>query len=140
MKTSSVRVVKQIKAPADAVWQTISAIGGVDQWLSMIASCRFEGSGPGARRICTTADGATLDERIEEIDPHNKIFRYSVPQPPLPFKNLLGRMQVIPTGDGETAVDWSATFEVEPTQEAEISGLLEGIYTEGIRGLEKLHT
>jgi hypothetical protein len=140
MKTSSVKVSKKISAPANAVWQTISAIGGVDKWLSLITTCSVEGTGAGAKRICTTADGATLYERIEAIDQENKIFRYAIPAPPMPIKNLLGTMQVIAGNNGhETQVDWSATFEVEEAHEAAMIAMLEGIYSEGMTGLGKLH-
>ncbi len=140
MKNASVKVFKQINAPAEAVWKTISAIGGVDKWLSMIKTCRVEGSGAGAKRICTTADGATLHERIETIDQENRIFRYSIPEPPMPIKNLLGTMKVIAINQGnESQVEWSAMFEVEEANEAEMIAMLKGIYSEGISGLEKLH-
>ncbi len=140
MKNSSVKVVKKINAPAEAVWQTISAIAGVDKWLSMIKTCRLEGTGVGAKRVCTTVDGVTLYERIEAIDQENRVFEYSIPEPPMPFKNLLGAMKVI-TGDNlnESQVDWSATFEVGEAQEAEVVAMLETIYSEGIIGLEKMH-
>jgi uncharacterized protein YndB with AHSA1/START domain len=140
VKTSSVNVVKKVNAPAEAVWKTISAIGGVDKWLSLIKTCSVEGTGAGAKRVCTTADGATLDERIEAIDQENRIFRYSIPEPPMPIKNLLGTMQVLAIDSGkESQVDWSATFEVEEAHEAEMIAMLEGIYSEGITGLGKLH-
>lgn len=140
MKTSSVKVVKKINAPADAVWQTISAIGGVDKWLAMIKTCRFEGTGAGAKRVCTTADGATIYERIEAINQENRVFQYAIAEPPMPIKNLLGTMKVI-AGDNanESQVEWSATFEVEKAHEADMIAMLESIYSEGITGLEKLH-
>lgn len=140
MKRSSVKVVEKINAPADAVWKTISAIGGVDKWLSMIKTCRFEGIGAGAKRICTTADGATLHERIEAIDHANRVFQYAVPEPPMPIKNLLGTMKVLAiNGGNESQVDWSATFEVDEANEAEMIAMLEGIYSQGIQGLEKVN-
>ncbi|MCI0694811.1 SRPBCC family protein [candidate division KSB1 bacterium] len=140
MKSASIKVSKKISAPANAVWQTISAIGGVDKWLAMIKTCRFEGTGAGAKRVCTTADGATLYERIEAVDHEKRIFQYSIAEPPMPIKNLLGTMQVIAGDNGnESQVDWSATFEVEEAHAAEMIAMLEGIYSEGITGLEKLH-
>jgi uncharacterized protein YndB with AHSA1/START domain len=141
MKNSSIKVVRKINAPADAVWQTISAIGGVDKWLGMIKTCHFEGTGAGAKRVCTTADGMTINERIDAIDQENRVFRYSIPEPPMPIKNLVGTMKVFAGDNGnEAQVDWSATFEVEEAQEAEMLAMLEAVYSDGIRGLEKLHT
>lgn len=141
MKSASVKVVRRIKAPAESVWKTISAIGGVEQWLSIIKTCKFEGSGAGATRVCTMADGSTLNERIEKVDHQNRIFQYSIPEPPMPVKNLIGTMKVNETGkNGESEIEWSATFGVDESQEKEMSGLLEGIYREGINGLEKLNS
>ena len=140
MKSSSVKVVRTIKAPAEAIWQTISAIGGVDQWLGMIETCHFEGTGAGAKRVCTTADGMTINERIDAIDHENRVFRYTVPEPPMPVKNLSGTMKVFDSDNGKEAqVVWSATFDVEESQEAEMRAMLESIYSEGISGLERLH-
>ncbi|MFQ5589438.1 MAG: SRPBCC family protein [Nitrospiria bacterium] len=140
MKNTSVKVRKKIKVSADAVWDTISAIGGVDKWLSMIQTCRFEGSGAGATRVCTTADGLTLNERIEKVDHTNRVFEYSIPEAPLPVQDLFGTMKVHETADSSISeIEWSATFGVEEVHEAEIVGMLKTIYTEGIDGLERLH-
>ncbi len=136
MKQTSVTVVQKIQAPVDAVWETISAIGGVDKWSGMIKTCRVEGSGAGAKRFCTMTDGGELNENIDLVDHEKKVFQYSIPEPPMPIKDYVGTMKIKETGkNGETEVTWSATFKVEEANESEIRAMLEGAYADGITGI-----
>ncbi len=139
MKKASVTVVQKIDAPVKAVWETISAIGGVEKWLGMIETCRVEGEGTGAKRFCTMTDGNTLNENIDVVDHENKVFQYSIPEPPMPIKDLVGTMKVSDTGkSGETEVTWSASFQVDEANELEMKAMIEGAYIDGITGIGRV--
>jgi hypothetical protein len=139
MKDSKVQVRHQVNVPSELMWETISAIGGVDVWFSqIIKSCEVIGEGAGAKRICNT-DAGPIKESIDIIDHENRLFQYSIlEQNLLPVKNLVGTMQV-EESEGQTFVKWEATFKVDPSAEAEIQNQLKGFYVAGINGIAALH-
>ncbi|MEO1257211.1 MAG: SRPBCC family protein [Bacteroidota bacterium] len=139
MKKSSLTVRHSVDVPAHKMWETISAIGGVDVWFSsLIKSCEVIGEGVGATRICRTEAGP-INERIEAIDHDNRIFRYSISeQNLLPVDNFLGTMKVEEEGAG-SAVVWTAEFTVAAAAEAEVHTNIHQLYVTGVEGIANLH-
>lgn len=135
MKKSNEKVTIEVHAPAEKVWKIIGAVGGVDKWFApVIKTCRVEGD----KRYCTT-DVGPLNEDILEVNHQSKIFRYGIPeQNMIPVKNILGTMKVNDLGNGKSAVEWSATFDVEEDKEVQAKEMFRGAWTMGINGIEKL--
>ena len=44
-------------ASAESTWKLLRQLDGVQNWIPTITSCRVEGEGVGARRLCAVADG-----------------------------------------------------------------------------------
>ncbi len=135
----SVSVVKSISAPADQVWASIRQFSGIENYLPMIAKSEVEGSGVGAKRTCTTGDGAQLVERLEALDDTKRSLSYSIAEAPMPMDGYYGTMTVRDLGGGKCEVSWSSTFECPDGAADGMEKMLEGIYAAGIDGLEKLH-
>jgi hypothetical protein len=106
----------------------------------VITQCRLDGSGAGAIRYCTMANGAQLKERILEVDHAGRVFRYSIDEHPLPARNLRGKVEIRDLGDGTAAASWGAPVEVEPPYRSELEGMFRDVYEEAIQGLEKFLT
>ncbi len=134
---AEIKVTKVIDVKAVDVWNAVRAIGGLDRWFPVIAKCRVEGQGVGAKRVCELANGVTLFEKVEQIDDVAKVFKYSITKSPLPIRHYLGTVQVRDAGTGKTEVTWSARFDVGDTQRDEMVGMLNGAFADGIQGLEK---
>ena len=134
---NTVRVIREIKAPAAWVWEIISLAGGVDQWMPSVEDCRLEGRGVGAHRLCKTHLG-WVREVIEVIEHTERRFEYSVSgQGLLPFKYFLGTMQVVDI-DGECSlVIWRGQFELVAGEVEDVRRLVRGLFHSGIEGLEK---
>lgn len=132
-----VKTVKTIGIDAKKVWATISAGDGLDKWMPVIAECRVEGTGAGANRYCTMANGAKLKERILEVNQDHRRFKYSVYDHPLPAKNIVGTVEISDVGNGRSEVSWSAEFECDAAHKEEIEGMFKGAYEQGLEGLEK---
>lgn len=135
-----VSVVKQLDVPASAVWDLISQGGGVDRWIPMIASCRLDGQGAGARRVCTTADGHTIDETIETVDHATRVFQYRIARLDLlPIEDVMATVHVSEGPDGHARVLWLANYELRDPGAADAvrAGLAE-VYASGLAGLERL--
>ncbi|MCZ6894409.1 MAG: SRPBCC family protein, partial [Gammaproteobacteria bacterium] len=97
--TEKIHITKSINAPSEKVWAAISAIGGLDKWFPIIAACEVNGSGVGAKRICTMPDGAKMHETIEEIDHDAMRFRYAINESPMPISNYMGTVEMKAAGD-----------------------------------------
>ena len=140
MKKSNVSVSKTITAPAERVWESVAAIGGIENWSSPIADSEVSGEGEGAKRVCNMADGSgKIYETIETIDHGSKIFQYSIQELPMPISNPLGTIEVQELGNGLTKVNWSIEFEVEEEAEEMMKEMIEGFYVDGIQGLERIN-
>lgn len=135
-----VSVKKRLAASAASVWKIISQGDGLDRWLPVIATCRLEGTGVGARRFCTTAQGHQLDETIEAIDHPSRIFQYRIDRQDLmPTTDVRGTLCVSEDGAGQAEVLWFVTYELRDAAatEAVRAGIVE-LYTTGLAGLERL--
>ena len=82
---SRARVIISIQAPAQEVWETIRDFNRIEKFLPAVASCTVEGSGVGARRVCTLQDGSKVFERLVTLDEQHRVLRYSVTQSRLPY-------------------------------------------------------
>ncbi len=135
----SVSVVKSISAPAYQVCASIRRFSGIENYLPMIAKSEVEGSGVGAKRICTTGDGAQLVERLEALDDTKSSLSYSIAEAPMPMDGYYSTMTVRDLGGGKCEVSWSSTFESPDGAADEMKKMMEGNYAAGIDGLEELH-
>ena len=136
---SQARVVRSIHARAQEVWKTLRNFNRVEKFLPAVASCTVEGSGVGARRVCTLQDGSKVHERLVTLDEKDSVLRYSVTQSHLPFQSYLGMIRVRDLGAGECEVEWSSTFEAVGMSKAQVTAMIEFMYSQNIEGLEKLH-
>lgn len=102
---------------ADRVWRIAGDFGGLAQWLPGISACRVEGSGAAdqggnAVRSVDVLDGSVTIERLETLDEANRTYSYSILQAKgLDASNEYhATLAVIPTGDNQCRVTWSARF------------------------------
>ncbi|MGH0035225.1 MAG: SRPBCC family protein [Myxococcota bacterium] len=133
-----VSVSDEVGASADAVWQLVRDFGDIARWSPGIEKCELEGEGLGAVR--TLAMGAlTLQEKLEAFDDEARSFSYSIVEPtPLPLTGYLSTLQVTPLGDDRCRVDWSGRFTpAEGTPDDQVRGLITGVYSGGIKAIQK---
>lgn len=78
----------------------------------VIETCRVEGSGPGARRYCTTKQGP-IAETLLCVDDASRLFRYRIDeQNMMPLENYEGSIHVTEVGSGTCEVLWFATYDL----------------------------
>lgn len=120
---STVAVTRRIEVPADAAWAIIRSGTGVDRWLPMITSCRLEGAGANAKRVCMFNDGHAVHELLETIltiDDDARLFQYSIDrQTMMPIRNVIGTMHVTAIGAGQCEILWFAGKYVVDLAEAQ---------------------
>jgi len=134
---NTVRIIRQIEAPAGWLWEIISLVGGVDQWMPTVHDCRMEGRGVGAHRLCKV-DGGWVREVVEVIEHTEKRFEYAViGAPMMPIKKFRGMMQVIDVDGVRSLLVWRGEFEVTEGDEREVCEMIKGYFHLGVEGLAR---
>jgi len=132
-----------INASPSKVWDILKTGNDVDKWFPYIMSCKLEGQGIGSKRICTTADGKSLEESITNIDNENRIITYTVDKHNMeaPIHNIKGIMRV-KEENGKALIDWTVHFELmQDIDDAMLSKMQSGMVESmksGIVGIEEL--
>jgi hypothetical protein len=130
---SEAKVVKQIGASADAVWEKLGNFSGIEAGGG-IDSVSFEGEGVGMTRTIVMG-GNPVVERLEVHDADARTFTYAIinDDSPLPFSNYSATVRITDNGDGTCTVDWTGTFEPRGVDEAQAVNLATGIYAGAIK-------
>ena len=118
----------------DALWQKIGAFCAVGEWHPMLAKVTSEGEKAGSLRTAEGRDGTRQTERLLDVAPVRRSYRYRIENTPMPVRGYTAELRVEDNRDGTSTIVWSADF--EPTSD-------EHRATEGVRsflkaGLKKL--
>lgn len=132
---TTVEVEDRIAAPLEKVWTLVSDFTGFVEAQGL--PCIAEGEGVGMTRTLSLG-GATIIERLEELDPGTHTTSYSIVESPLPLTAYQAWIRLTDTGDGDTHIRWWGTFEPTGGDEASVSEMISGIYTGGIAGIKKV--
>jgi hypothetical protein len=138
--TKTIATTQRLPRPADAVWELIRSGRDVHRMMpGVIETCRMEGSGPGARRYCTTKQGP-IAETLLCVDDDSRLFRYRIDeQSMMPLESYEGSIHVTDLGHGACEVLWFATYSLldEAAEAAVRDGLL-GLLRTAIGGMGTL--
>ena len=128
----SVTVSTHVSASPEQVWSKIGDPGGISAWHPVVAESPLDGT----RRMCTLADGAKIDEQIDNIDDANRSYTYRIVESPLPVTDYSATLKVV-DADGGCCVDWTSSFEVSAGPPEEVIALLKGVYDAGLGSLRQ---
>jgi hypothetical protein len=134
---STVNVKKSINVSADKAWAKVSAFSGIEEY-SPIASSVVEGSGAGAKRVCTMPDGAKINEVMNSMDNGNKHFQYAILSGPFPITDYVSDVHVKSLDADNCEVSWGCSFNSAAEMEAPMKETFEGFYNVIIDSLEKV--
>jgi mxaD protein len=113
----SFRHIVDIAATPDEVWAVLGDITSVDRWVPGVTSVTRTDTG----RVCTFADGRTLDEQILDYSPTDRSYRYIIDGAPMPVRDNTGRFSV-EASDGGARVVWDSSFvPLDPATGADIA-------------------
>jgi|DEB0MinimDraft_6_1074348.scaffolds.fasta_scaffold108858_1 hypothetical protein len=127
-----VNVNETVNASAKAVWDILSNFGGVKVG-GPIEAFEIEGEGVGAVRTITMNGGKVI-EKLDVLDEETLTFAYSILNDdcPLPVSSYRSKVIITPNDDSSCTVDWTGNFEPKGAEEETASGVVRGIYTNGI--------
>lgn len=139
--THYVKAEREIPVAAEALWQTIQQMTGMEDWypgLIRESEVLEEGSVQ-PRRNCIMQDGGQLKERILVRDAATRTFVYAIDSHPLPAKNVVGTIRIDDLGYGRSYVRWSASLALDPKTADQIAAMVTGMYEAGLASLEAHH-
>lgn len=130
-----------LNATVDEVWKIIGAFDAVPDWHPEIKDCAIDNfmssDAVGCMRNLTMPDGAKIRERLVALSYADYLYSYTIVEGPMPVKNYNGTLRLLPVTDGNrTYIEWSSEFDVAPDKEAEIVGMISGVFLSGLENLK----
>ncbi len=126
----TVSVSTHISATPERVWSAIGDPGAISEWHPVVSKSSLDGT----RRLCTLADGALIDEQIDEIDEANRSYTYRIVESPLPLSEYLATLRVV-DAEGGCSVEWASGFEVTADSPEDTIAVIKGVYDAGLTAL-----
>jgi protein-tyrosine phosphatase len=125
-----VRNTAKVAASPDEAWGVVGDLTGVDRWIPGVVDAQIDGT----RRVCRTADGGAIVERITSYSDEARSYGYVHVEQPLPIENSRGTLSVKADGEGSLIV-WEAEFHAEGP---EIARMVEAAYGETLASLARV--
>ncbi|MEK0081931.1 SRPBCC family protein [Benzoatithermus flavus] len=127
-----------VAASPDMLWQAIGAFTAIGDWHPLVEKVESEGEYKGSTRTLQLG-GARIVERLEEVSPTERLYRYSIVDSPLPIRNYVAEIRVKDNGDGSSTVEWSSDFDVTTGNEGDVVKTLQEVYRAGLDNLGQLY-
>ena len=129
----------KVAARPETIWQAIGSFGAIANWHPMIERAETAGAGSGSTRTLHLVGGAKLIERLEQENPGERRYSYSLVDGPLPIRDYKSEIKVSDNGDGTSTIEWSSSFE-PTTGDANASvKTIEDLYRAGLDNIQKLY-
>ena len=124
-----------IKASPDDVWAVLADMTATRQWLPGVTAAHMDGD----VRVCRMADGREVHERISDISPDRRTYRFHHLRVPLPVQQSGGTFAVTAGPDPDTAtVTLTTTFEpFDPTGADELTDMIHGAFQQSLESLRR---
>lgn len=124
------------KSSPAAVWEKIGDFCGVARWHPAVESCALSTQDGAILRTLALKGGGAIVEKLESRDDAGRSYSYSIVSAPLPVRDYLSVISVVPAGSG-SAVVWRGSFNAQDVSDAEAVRTIEGVYKAGADELVK---
>jgi ribosome-associated toxin RatA of RatAB toxin-antitoxin module len=120
--SSKVQSQIKIEASPDQVWAVLGDLARAPEYVPGVVAAKVEG----LQRLCLDAYGNEIREEISDYSEARRSYAFKHLQVPLPVKGSQGKFTVEAEGAASLVVlEWE--FEpLDPTQEAELTPMLDG--------------
>ena len=134
MSTSVTNTV-DITAEPDDVWAVVADLPATRWWLPGVVAVRMDGD----VRICRMADGQEIHERISDLSPEGRSYRFEHLRVPLPVRHSGGTFTVTGGGAAGTAtVTLRTTFApLDPTAAGDLTGMIRQAFGRSLESLRR---
>jgi hypothetical protein len=135
---AKVSMAMELGVPADKVWELIGGFNALPNWHPAVERSEVKGEGKGSVRTLHLAGGGTIEERLEQLDDSERLYRYSIVSGPLPVANYSATLRVRDEGGGKCTVEWGSDFEPAGAPEGDAVEAIRGVYQAGFDNLKKM--
>jgi len=127
-----------LSAPAAEVWGLIGGFDSLPAWHPGAAACTLHDVDGETRRVIELkgAGGATITERLVDLDDAGMSCTYAIIESPLPVADYESTI-VVRTAGGGCEVHWSSTFEPAGAPAETAEAAVAGIYDAGLGALKE---
>ncbi|MEL6298566.1 MAG: SRPBCC family protein [Pseudomonadota bacterium] len=132
-----------IDAPAKKVWDRVRDFNGLPKWHPRIRDSRIEEALPpdkvGCVRNFNLQNGDNLREQLLGLSDYDMFCTYSMLDGPMPLSDYIATLRLTPVTEGDrTFIEWSAEFECEPENEADlVDGIGRNVFQGGFDALKR---
>jgi hypothetical protein len=114
-------------------WRIVGDVSDAASWIPGVVTVRVDGD----LRVCVTADGQEIRERLSSVEGEPMAYRYEHLVTPAPVRDSWGILRVRPTGRG-CAVEWHATFEpADPARADQITAMMRANFAYALQSLRR---
>lgn len=135
---AKVRMETKLAASPEILWQTIGGFNALPAWHPAVAKSESTGETKGSTRTLSLVGGGSIVERLEELSPTERVYRYSIVSGPLPVADYAAEIRVIDNKDGTSTVEWSSEFQPKNASEPDAIKAIQGVYQAGFDNLRKM--
>ena len=122
---------------AQTVWSVIGNFNALPDWHPAVAKSELKEEGGSTLRTLSLVGGGSIEEKLEQIDDHERLYTYSILSGPLPVANYTATLRVRDSNGGCT-VEWSSEFEASGAPESAAVAAISGVYEAGFENLKKM--
>jgi mxaD protein len=124
-----------VRTDPNTLWREIGAFERVGDWHPLLNKVQIEGR----RRIPYDKNGIRHVETLQESDPQQRRYRYTIDESPMPISNYTAELSVHDNHDGTSTVRWSGDFDVPDRDRAKTVATVEGFFKAGLTSLRGRH-
>ena len=135
---AAVTVTKTIQADSARVWAIVRSFGGIHSYLNDLSYCHVQGSGEGAKLVCTTNFGSELREKLESVDESHRLISYSLSDSSTPDVCYLGALHVKALGENQTQICWSSRVDAANETAEQLLRQLKIAFEHGVDRMQSL--
>jgi hypothetical protein len=125
---------------AESMWRELGSFQSIARWHPLVETAEGEGEQPGATRTLETSDGLRWVERLTEVAPSQRLYRYEVASTELPIADFRGEFRIRESRPDKCTVIWTAQFAVTTEEKKKVSDTVREFFRAGARAIEKRYT
>jgi hypothetical protein len=116
----------------EVVWKKIGDFCGIASWHPAVEKCVL--SADGKQRTLSLKGGGTIVETLENLDPANHSYAYTIVSGPLPVANYHSTISVTSDPKG-SSVKWVGQYDAKGASDSDAKKVIDGIYEAGEKAL-----